>query len=302
MLLLDRNINTSFYDPNGGGDPILYQHLFLSSNQVLRKEFNEFEKCFNKYHNNLKPLPSYDFIYWQIGFTEGSGNFIINNKKDLTFIIKEEEDNLKLLYNIKDILGIGIIIKQTYLIQKIEEQEKLIHIFNGNLIISEKRFKFQKFLEIYNKKAEKYKIRYNQKLRNYYFLPILFIPNIKEVSLNNTWFQGFTEAKGYFSITIKEKSYITQFNIYQKGTIHLPVLSSFIKLFNDGKILEHSKKGIFCYNLTGIKKIHLIYPYFDKYLNVFQSIKKKNYLKFKFINNNILKTHHFSNSFSKYKS
>ena len=28
MLLLDRNINTSFYDPNGGGDPILYQHLF----------------------------------------------------------------------------------------------------------------------------------------------------------------------------------------------------------------------------------------------------------------------------------
>ena len=28
MLLLDRNINTSFYDPNGGGDPILYQHQF----------------------------------------------------------------------------------------------------------------------------------------------------------------------------------------------------------------------------------------------------------------------------------
>lgn len=28
MLLTDRNINTSFYDPAGGGDPILYQHLF----------------------------------------------------------------------------------------------------------------------------------------------------------------------------------------------------------------------------------------------------------------------------------
>src|ERR1700748_2410163 len=28
MLLLDRNVNTSFYDPNGGGDPILFQHLF----------------------------------------------------------------------------------------------------------------------------------------------------------------------------------------------------------------------------------------------------------------------------------
>lgn len=28
MLLTDRNFNTTFYDPVGGGDPVLYQHLF----------------------------------------------------------------------------------------------------------------------------------------------------------------------------------------------------------------------------------------------------------------------------------
>jgi cytochrome c oxidase subunit 1 len=28
VLLTDRNFNTSFFDPVGGGDPILYQHLF----------------------------------------------------------------------------------------------------------------------------------------------------------------------------------------------------------------------------------------------------------------------------------
>jgi len=28
MLLTDRNFNTSFFDPSGGGDPILFQHLF----------------------------------------------------------------------------------------------------------------------------------------------------------------------------------------------------------------------------------------------------------------------------------
>nr|WFG74025.1 cytochrome c oxidase subunit I [Cavernulicola chilensis] len=28
ILLTDRNFNTSFYDPAGGGDPVLYQHLF----------------------------------------------------------------------------------------------------------------------------------------------------------------------------------------------------------------------------------------------------------------------------------
>jgi hypothetical protein len=29
MVLTDRNFNTSFFEVAGGGDPILYQHLFL---------------------------------------------------------------------------------------------------------------------------------------------------------------------------------------------------------------------------------------------------------------------------------
>ena len=28
MLIFDRHLNTSFYDPYGGGDPLLFQHLF----------------------------------------------------------------------------------------------------------------------------------------------------------------------------------------------------------------------------------------------------------------------------------
>ena len=35
MLLLDRNINTSFFEAAAGGDPVLYQHLFYKENYLL---------------------------------------------------------------------------------------------------------------------------------------------------------------------------------------------------------------------------------------------------------------------------
>jgi hypothetical protein len=68
MLLTDRNFNTSFYDPAGGGDPILYQHLF--SNEI----FNKYYLLTFSQSNLLLPLLSRRriSIRWsRLGFLKG---------------------------------------------------------------------------------------------------------------------------------------------------------------------------------------------------------------------------------------
>lgn len=183
MLLTDRNFNTSFYDPSGGGDPILYQHLFLNPNTLLlsinlaicnrqniissslHKDFN-FENFLNQYKVQYdRKIPTNDFLTWFIGFTEGDGSFVIAKRnKILQFVVTQSTDDIAILNYIQDSLGFGKVIKQgkrtsRYVVQDISNLHLIILLFNGNLILPTRKKNFKDFLDIFNDKVIKGKIK-----------------------------------------------------------------------------------------------------------------------------------------------
>ena len=147
MLLTDRNFNTSFYDPAGGGDPILYQHLFWQVNPKLSapcppsaspscasfgrpdqagsganklfstrntstvnfdKYYQLNSKCYGK---NKQPSP--EFLNWLIGLSEGDGSFISATRGNLYFVITQNTRDKQVLEYIQKELNMDKVIKQS---------------------------------------------------------------------------------------------------------------------------------------------------------------------------------------------
>ena len=264
MLLTDRNFNTSFYDPAGGGDPILYQHLFLTPiKTTLFTTFTLLPICNSKNEFNFDPfidqyklifyptsnkVPSFEFLTWLVGFSEGDGSFIIDNRNNLQFVITQKD--IKVLEMIYETLKFGRVIKQGKLTYRfIIEQKKLIELivllFNGNMILPSRINRFKKFLEVYNKKAIKGKIILSK---------IDFIESKNEPSLNNAWLSGFTDAEGCFTVSIKNTTgFAIRFILSQKHEENLTFFSKLILLFQTGIIENHYHHNNYSYVVSGLK-------------------------------------------------
>jgi hypothetical protein len=214
-----------------------------------------------KHKSNLNSL---DFGYFLAGLIEGDGWFGFNQ----LHIIFSDRD-ISLAYLIKKRIGYGNI-------YKIKDKKAVRYICknkNGLLAI----------LSLINGKLLS-NLKYDQLIKHNYqkTFNLDILPPTYDLSLDNYWLAGFTQADGCFYISLaKSKTHKTgysvrlEYSIKQKDEKPLKLLYSKLKLGN----LSQYSSGIYCYKSTGYKTAALLIMYFDKY-HVFSG-KYIDYLKFR---------------------
>lgn len=265
MILTDRNFNTSFYDPAGGGDPVLYQHLFLNTSALLTVfvpvvgavspfRFNAFYSLYNQRFPNAT-APSQSFLEWLIGFAEGDGSFTLTSRGTSIFIITQGTGDIQVLELIKTTLGFGRVIKQgpqtsRFIVEDMASVTLLIALFNGNIVFPLKQASFALFLEAFNKRTQGVLIE--------------FIPSLVTPTFQDFWLAGVSDAEGSFNCSFLGNSlaYRLRFMLAQKGAINISVLTHITTLIG-GTVRPHSAPGVYELTVNGARNMERVFQYFD---------------------------------------
>jgi len=166
---------------------------FNGSSETLRKVTFNFKKFNNFYLPEHKKRIDNAFLEWFVGFTEGDGSFVISNskneKKRLFFFIVQKD--IQALHKLRSTLGFGKIQKHQnvhrYAISNKKDIDRLIILFNGNLILNKTNERFRLWVNARNDldlSQPQIKIQSQLKISDY---------------LNNGWLSGFIAAEGCFN-------------------------------------------------------------------------------------------------------
>ena len=209
-------------------------------------------------------LTDNDFGYFLAGLIEGESWF---GQNELHIIFAEND--ISLAYSIKSRIGYGHVykIKDKRAVRYICKNKKgmsiILSLINGKLVS---------------------KPKYDQLIKHNYSENFNFTINLpsNQVTLDNFWLAGFTQAVGCFNISVAQsKTHKTGFSvrleyyIKQNEAVPIKLLYDRLKL---GNISQYSS-GIWCYKSSGFKTAGLLINYFDKF-NIFAG-KYTNYLKFR---------------------
>lgn len=327
MLLTDRNFNTSFYDPAGGGDPILYQHLFWKKinytselgliqasslpiiaikslakpaqpTQPQSKTFNftAFKEKYIEFYPN-QTIPTINFLQWFIGFSEGEGSFILAKRGDLAFVVTQSTLDVQVLNYIKANLGFGNVIKQSskqnthiFVIQDFKNLYLICLLFNGNMVFPTRYARFLTFLSFFNEKL----------LKKQLFETIFPINSYISPSLDDAWITGITDGEGCFTVSFLINSYAYRFRfiLIKKWEVNKSVLMHILNLFSlnlnkqSGSVVKHSVPNVWECRINGVKNCQLLFSYFDKYTLI--SKKKISYNIWKNVHSRIVAGDHLN--------
>lgn len=188
----------------------------IGSSETIRKTtFN-----FYAYQRNLvshKKKINVAFLEWFIGFVEGDGSFIVSNTR-LFFIINQKQE--KILHFIRTNLGFGKISTYTsntgynkgkiysrFIVADKSNIDRLISIFNGNLVLNKTNARFITWLDARNEYSTE-KLSYLNKMQFVTFE-------------NNAWLSGFIDAEGCFSVVrIQDPKYTLGFRVRLRFILH----------------------------------------------------------------------------------
>lgn len=228
----------------------------------------------------------FDYLKWLIGFIEAEGSFTVPNRGDPQFVITQGYRNIDILYDIKNNLGYGRVIKQgtqtfRFVVQDFDGLSSVINLVNGNLVLKKKKIALLNFIKAYNK---------------YYAIPkpLIFQDTLVIPTLNDAWFSGFIDGDGCFSIshTKIEKKFRISFSFAQTDDIcflknFFPdlVTSSYIKKSDSS---QHIKINVQYRNSAHQHNIGPVIKYFQSF--ALKTTKRRSYSLWFYLQNQILNT------------